>query len=125
MSVAVRIIRIGEPRYPGNRIGPGDFTCEVDEHGAQVAAVAEQTRRAGTPRKQESEDVLVGFLDIARRAGEHEVVAAIVRGLSAARGHVVERDRSDRNLPLAVRTDRPVPVQQPLACLVICVAARG
>ncbi len=124
-SVAVGIIRICEPRYSGDRIGPGDFACKIDKHGAQVVAIPEQTCRAGTPRQQKSEDVLVGFLDIARRAGENEVVAAVVRGLPAPRGHMVERDGSYRDLPLAVRTDRPVPVQQPLACLVICVAARG
>jgi len=125
LSVAVRVIRICESRYSGDRIGPGDFTCKIDKHGAQMVAIPEQTCRAGAPGEQKCEDMLVGLLDVARRAGEHEVVAAIICGLPAARRDVVKSDRSHCDFPLAIGADRPVPVQQPLAGLVVRVAARG
>lgn len=90
-----------------------------------MVAIAQQTCRASPPCEKKSENMLVCLLDVACGASEDKVVAAIVGGLAPARRDMVEGDRPYRNLSLAVGAYGPVPVEQPLTRLVVCVATRG
>ncbi len=124
-SVAVRVIRIRQTSDTGDRFGPRNLTSEIHQHGAQVVAVAQQARGALAPGEQERQRRLVGFLTVATRTGEDQVVAPIVCGLAAARGHVVEGDRARVDAALAVRADGTVAIEQPLARLCVRGPAGG
>ena len=86
--------------------------------------VAQEIFCAHWPRQKESQDVLVGFLDIAGRAGENKVVATVVGALAFARRHVVECDPLRTDATATVRTHRPVPGEQPLPRVGVCIPAR-
>ena len=67
----------------------------------------------------------VAFLLVTAAAREHEVVAPVVRGLSAARRDVIERHGARGELRAAVGAHRAVLPQQPRASLDERIARRG
>lgn len=78
-----------------------------------MRAVAEQVRRSATPREQKSDRREISLGRVAGLAREDEIVAPIVGGLAASRGHVVERHRCRREALTAVGTDGSVPLKEP------------
>lgn len=124
-SIFVRIIRIGQPFGSCDAVGTRDLPGEIQKHGAQVLTEAEQIHGARAAREEEGEDRLVGFLRVAVRTGEHEVIAAIERGLTAAGRHVIQRDRVDVDASFAVRTHSAVALEQPLASVRVSRATCG
>ena len=113
-SIAVRVVRIRQPRSSSCRFRPGDLLGEIHQHRAEMVAVAQQACGAGRPSEQKREDVLVGFLDVAGRAGEDKVVAPVVRCLPAARRNVIQSDSLHADAPPAISAHGAVPVEEPL-----------
>lgn len=124
-SVFVRIVRIGQPFGSRDAFGTSNLTGEVEEHGAQVLAESKQVHGARAAREEESQDRFVGFLCVAVRAGEHEVVAPIECGLSTAGRHVIERDRIGVDASFAVRTHGAMALEQPFASVRVSRATCG
>ena len=94
-----------------------------NEHRAQMGAVSDEVDGAGARAEQEGERRLVTLGRIAAWAGEDEVVAAIVRGLAAARRDVVERHHRGGEPRTAVGAHRAMLVEQPGARLDVRVSA--
>ena len=113
-SVLVRVVRVGQPLRSRHTVRPGDLAGQIEQHGAQVLAEAQQTHGAITAGEEERENGLVGLLRVAIGAGEDEVVAAVVRGFAAAGCDVVERDGVGMDTTFAVRADGAVAIEQPL-----------
>ncbi len=86
--------------------------------------VAEKIFSPARTCEQKGEDMLVSLLHVAGRAGEHQVVAPVVRALSFARRHVIESDPLFADATTAVRANRPVSIEQPFARVGVCVPAR-
>jgi hypothetical protein len=74
--------------------------------------------------KEKGEDVLVGLLHVAGRAGEHEVVAPVIGALSFSRRHVIEGYTLFTYATTAVRANGPVSIEQPFARVGVRVPAR-
>ena len=75
-------------------------------------------------REKKGEDVLVSLLDVAGRAGENEVVAPIISALAFSGRHVIEGDPFLADATTTVRANGTVAIQQPFACVGVCVPAR-
>ena len=86
---------------------------EVDEHRAQVRAVAQQVRRAAPAGEQKCDRREISFGRITDLAGKDEIVAPIVGGLAAAGSYVVERHRGFREPLTAVGTDGTMLLKEP------------
>ena len=97
------------------------FGCErareLDEHRAQVRAVAQQVSRPAPARKQKRRRREIAFGGVTTLTGEHEIIASIVRSLSASRRHVIEGHAPGREAIAAVCADGAVLLQQPGACV--------
>ena len=91
----------------------GQIAHERDEHRAEVRAVACEDGRPLALAQQEREDGHVRLRAVARLTGEHEVVAAVVGALAAARCHVVERDGGLGDSLAAVGADGPMLREEP------------
>lgn len=89
-----------------------------------MISIAEQALSAGGSREQKREDVLIGFLDIAGRTGEDEVVPPVVRGLPTSRSDVIECDTLHAYASAAIGAHWSVPLEQPLPGVGIGVPAR-
>ena len=113
-SVLVRVVGVGQPLGARDTVWSGDLAGEIDQHGTQVLAEAEQVHGAIPTREQECENGLVRLQRVAVRARKDEVVAAVVRSFAAAGRHVVERDGVGMDTTLAVRTDGAVAIEEPL-----------
>ena len=90
-------------------------TGKIEQPRAQMRAVPEQIRRAAPHRQEKRERRLVALQRVAGPAGEDEVVAAVVRGLTAPRCNMVERHHPRLKLEPAVRAARAIVLQQPRA----------
>ena len=99
----------------GGDQGPG----EVDQHRAQMSAIAQQRCSTTPPREQERNGRHVALRRVALGTCQHEVVAAVVRRLASTRRDVIQRHHRRLELPLAVRADRPMLGQQPSSRLCV------
>jgi hypothetical protein len=97
----------------------------VEDSGAQVLTVHVEMAGPGLVPQHPRKERLVGLGGVARLACQHEVVAAVVRGLAPARRHVVERQRASGEGAAAVGAYRAVRVEQPPPRLGVRRAARG
>ena len=113
-SVLVGVVGIGQPLGARDTVWSSDLAGEIDQHGTQMLAEAEQVHGAIAAREEERENGLVRFQRVAVGAREDEVVAAVVRSFAAAGRHVVERDGVGMDTTLAVRTDGAVAIEEPL-----------
>src|SRR5438046_658703 len=68
--------------------------CQLDEHRTEVRAIPEKVRGAATSGEEKRQRREVLFLRVTPAAGEHEIVATIVRRLAQPRRNVVERHRA-------------------------------
>ena len=97
---------------------------KLDQHRAQMRAVAEQVRRAATAREQERNRREISFGRVAGLAGEDEIVAPIIGGLAAPRSHVVEGHRRRGKALAAVGADRTMLFEKPSPSLGVGDASR-
>jgi hypothetical protein len=98
---------------------------ELDEHRAQMRAVAEEVHRAAASGEQKRDRREISFGRVAHLAREDEIVAPIVGGLAAPRGNVVERHRRGREAITAVRADGAMLLEEPSPGLGVGDASRG
>ncbi len=122
--IGVRIVRIGQASGTGSSLRPGNFLGEVNEHRAQMFTVAKKIFGASRTGEKKGKDVLVGLLHVAGRAGKYKVVASIVRALPFTGRDVIESDSLFADTTTTVCANWPVPVEQPFACVGICIPAR-
>ena len=122
--IRVGIIGIGKANRTSRCFGSRYLLCEINEHRAQMFTVANKVLGSAGSGEQKSEDVLVGLLHVASRAGEHEVVAPIISALSFSRCHVIESDTLFAYATTAVRANWSVPIEEPFARVGIRVPAR-
>jgi hypothetical protein len=80
-----------------------------------MITVVEQKHAAGTPRHQECKQGSVSLGGIAGATGEYQIVGPVVGRHAAARPHVIEGDGLGGHPSAAIRTDRPVPIEEPFA----------
>src|SRR5688572_3804662 len=92
---------------------------------AEVIAVAQQPFGARPLCEQEDQERLVSLGGVAALAGQHQVVAPVVRRLSLPRGYVIECERAWGGQDAAIRADGTVALQQPIARLAISDTAGG
>ncbi len=124
-SITVRIVRVSESRGAGGFFRARDFFRQINEHRAQMLTIPKQVFGAHRSREEERQNVLVCFLDVAGRAGEDQVVAAVVGAFALPRRHVIERDALGTNVSPAVGADSSVAVEQPFAGVGVRIPARG
>jgi hypothetical protein len=88
-------------------------SCEIEQAGAQVRAVAEEVAGTTADGEQirERREVALGL--VAAATGEDEVITPVVSGLTAARRNVVERHHLRGEFTPAVGADRTVLFEQP------------
>ena len=85
----------------------------------------QQVRGAAPASKEERQRSKVALGGVTLRARQHEVVAPVVRRLSSARGHVIERHRRWLEALITVGTHGAVLVEQPGASSSHRAAMRG
>jgi len=100
-SVAVR-------RFLGSQRGR-----ELDQHRAEVCAVAQEMSGAAASSEQKRDRREISLGRVAGLAREDEIVAPIVGGLAAPRGNVVERHCRGREALTAVGADGPMSLEEP------------
>lgn len=122
--IRVWIIGICETSCASRSFGSRYLLRQVDEHCAQMFTVAKKILGARRTGEKKREDVLVGLLHVAGRAGEYEVVASIVGALPFARRDVIESNSFFADAATTVRADWSVPIEQPFARVGISVPAR-
>jgi hypothetical protein len=98
---------------------------ELDQHRAEMRAVAEEVRRAAAAGQQKSNRREISLGRVAGLAREEEIVAPIVGGLAAPRGNVVECHGRGSEALATVGADRTVPLEEPSPCLGVGDASRG
>src|SRR5437870_2116682 len=86
---------------------------EIDEHRAEVRAVAEEVGGTAATGEQKSDRREISFGRVAGFACENEIVAPIVRRLPASWRHVIECHRGLRESLAAVRAHRAMLVEEP------------
>ena len=86
--------------------------------------VPEQAGSTCSASEQKCQNRLVRFHLVAAAAGEDEVVAPVVGGLSPPWGHVIERHRIWLALALAVGAHRAVTLEQPAPGFRVGIAGR-
>ena len=91
-------------------------TGELDQHRAQMRAVAEEVRRAAAAGEQKCDRREISLCRITQLAGKDEIVAPIVGCLAAAGRHMVERHRRFGESLAAVGADRTMSSQEPASC---------
>lgn len=120
---ATRLARGGARLRRAPRLAD-EWTSQIEQPRAEMRAVLEQIRGA-TPHAQEKrERRLVPLQRVAGTAGEDEVVAPVVGGLTASRRHMVERHHPRVKHEAAVRAVRPIVREQPRSRRDLCVAGR-
>lgn len=99
-------------------------SCQLDEHGAQVRAIANEIDGARAGSEQKGERRLIALYHVAAGTGEDEVVAPIVCRLSTPRRDVVESHHGGGETHAAIGAYWSVLRQQPCARFDVGVAAR-
>lgn len=100
-------------------------TGELDQHRAQMRAVAEEVRRAAAAGEQKCDRREISLGRVAGLAREDEIVAPIVCGLAAPRGNVIESHCRGSETLTTVGADGTVPLEEPSPCLGVGDASRG
>jgi hypothetical protein len=131
--IAVRrlVVGVGSPgRYAGRSRAGFDELCrgnkalgQIEQHRAEVSAIANQIHRSAARCEQEGEWCHVALGRVAAGTGKDEVVATVVSRLSAARSHMVERHDGGGEANTAIRADRTMLSEQPGSRLDICGSA--
>lgn len=105
------------------------FRCqrhgELDEHGAQMRAIAKQIRGAAPSCEQKSDRREISLRRITDLAGKDEIVAPIISRLASPGRHVVECHRRFGESLTAVGADWTMSSEKPASSFCIGDAASG